>query len=51
MNQEIRGLEEVEPNPQVGITTAQISGLIESLEILRDQCTAMISFYGRHKQS
>jgi hypothetical protein len=35
------------PNPQVGITAAQISRLIETLELLRDQCTAMISSYGR----
>ena len=46
---EIRGLEEVEPNPQVGITAAQISRLIETLELLRDQCTAMISSYDRDK--
>ena len=44
---EIRRLEEMEPNPQVGITAAQISRLIETLEVLRDQCTAMISSYGR----
>ena len=36
---EIRGLEEVEPNPQVGITAVQISRLIETLELLRDQYT------------
>ena len=45
---EIRGLEEAEPNPQVGITAAQISRLIESLEGLRDQCTVMISTFGRN---
>ena len=48
---EIRKLEETEPNPQFGITAAQISRLIETLELLRDQCTAMISSYGRRKQS
>ena len=46
---EIRGLEEVEPNPQVGITAVQISRLIETLELLRDQYTAMISSYDRDK--
>jgi hypothetical protein len=49
--EEIRRLEEAEPNPQFGITAAQISRLIETLELLRDQCTAMISSYGRRKQS
>jgi hypothetical protein len=44
---EIRALEEVDPNPHVGITAAQISRLIERLEGLRDQCTVMISSYGR----
>lgn len=47
---EIRSLEETEPNPQVGITAAQISRPIETLEVLRDQCTAMISSYGSSKK-
>ena len=42
---EIRGLEEAQPSPQFGITAAQISRMIETLEVLRDQCTAMISSY------
>ena len=49
--EEIRKLEEMEPNPQFRITAAQISRLIESLEILRDQCAAMISSYGSGKKS
>jgi hypothetical protein len=49
--EEIRRLEETEPNPQFRITDAQISRLIETLEVLRDQCTAMISSYGSAKKS
>jgi hypothetical protein len=49
--EEIRKLEETGPNPQIGITSAQISRLIETLEALRDQCTAMISSYGSAKKS
>ena len=49
--EEIRKLEEREPNPQFRITAAQISRLIETLEMLRDQCTAMISSYGSAKKS
>jgi hypothetical protein len=47
--EEIRKLEEAGPNPQYRITAAQISRLIETLELLRDQCTAMISSYGNDK--
>jgi hypothetical protein len=47
--EEIRKLEEAGPNPQYRITAAQISRLIETLEVLRDQCTAMISSYGNDK--
>ena len=47
--EDIRKLEETEPNPQLRITAAQISRLIETLELLRDQCTAMISSYGNDK--
>jgi len=46
---EIRQLEEMEPNPQFGITAPQISRLIETLELLHDQSTAMISSYGSDK--
>jgi hypothetical protein len=49
--EEIRKLEEMGPNPQFRITAAQISRLIETLEVLRDQCTAMISSYGSGKKS
>jgi hypothetical protein len=49
--EEIRKLEETEPNPQFRITAAQISRLIETLELLRDQCTAMMSSYGSGKKS
>ena len=42
---EILRLEEAEPNARVGITAAQISRLIETLELLRDQCSAIISSY------
>ena len=49
--EEIRKLEEMGPNPQFRITAAQISRLIETLEVLRDQCTAMISSYGSAKKS
>jgi hypothetical protein len=48
---EIRRLEETGPNPKFRITAAQISRLIETLEVLRDQCTAMISSYGSAKKS
>ena len=47
--EDIRKLEEAGPNPQYRITAAQISRLIETLEVLRDQCTAMISSYGNDK--
>jgi hypothetical protein len=48
--EEIRKLEETGSNPQFRITAAQISRLIETLEVLRDQCTAMISSYGSAKK-
>jgi hypothetical protein len=48
--QEIRVLEEAEPNLHLRITAAQISRLIETLEILRDQCTAMISSNASRKE-
>jgi hypothetical protein len=47
--EDIRKLEEAGPNPKYRITAAQISRLIETLELLRDQCTAMISSYGNDK--
>jgi hypothetical protein len=47
--EDIHKLEEAGPNPQYRITAAQISRLIETLEVLRDQCTAMISSYGNDK--
>ena len=49
--EEIRRLEETGPNLQFRITAAQISRLIETLEVLRDQCTAMISSYGSAKKT
>jgi hypothetical protein len=49
--EEIRRLEETGPNPQFRITDAQISRLIETSEVLRGQCTAMISSYGSAKKS
>jgi hypothetical protein len=49
--EEIRRLEETGPNPKFRITAAQISRFIETLEVLRDQCTVMISSYGSAKKS
>jgi hypothetical protein len=45
--EEIRRLEDWGPNPQFGIAAQHVSRLIETLEALRDQCTAMISSYGK----